>query len=385
MRLVTHLLIVGVGIFLARTALAEPYSSCFPSPSCETVQGPADTADAPTTCRKGETYIKLTAGSGNCATGVNNALCLCTADNTWTAVGSAGVGTATLSSNSLLANQTAFATTGIIFEGTTADANETLLTVTDPTADRTLTLPDVTGSVVVQGSTDSLSSNALGAAGIEGIKTTNGGLMFEGATADANEGYLTVTDPTADRTWTLPDVTGTIVTTGDTASVTATMVANITRSIPLPIGSWVPCAGQGIWTTDGVDNKPNLTVNPTGVLGITYDATGGSVDTGTICNSFVVPADYISGGAFKARLVEGSATVTQVETFSCAISVDGATLGAANAGNIANQTAVQTVTSTPAGTWAAGASIQVACSQGNATADDAVTFLAIEGQYTASE
>jgi hypothetical protein len=36
----------------------------------------------------------------------------------------------------------------IIFEGSTADANETTLTVTDPTADRTVTIPDKTGTLV---------------------------------------------------------------------------------------------------------------------------------------------------------------------------------------------------------------------------------------------
>jgi hypothetical protein len=50
-------------------------------------------------------------------------------------------------------------------------------------------------------------------------------IIFEGATDDAYETTLTVTDPTADRTITLPNVTGTVVTTGDTATVTATMLA----------------------------------------------------------------------------------------------------------------------------------------------------------------
>ena len=41
-------------------------------------------------------------------------------------------------------------TTGnIVFEGATADANETTLAVTDPSADRTITLPDATGTVVL--------------------------------------------------------------------------------------------------------------------------------------------------------------------------------------------------------------------------------------------
>lgn len=37
----------------------------------------------------------------------------------------------------------------IVFEGSTADANETTLTVTDPTADRTITLPDASGTVIL--------------------------------------------------------------------------------------------------------------------------------------------------------------------------------------------------------------------------------------------
>ena len=50
-------------------------------------------------------------------------------------------------------------------------------------------------------------------------------LTFEGATDDAYETTVTVTDPTADRTITIPNVTGTVVTTGDTGTVTATMLA----------------------------------------------------------------------------------------------------------------------------------------------------------------
>ena len=53
-------------------------------------------------------------------------------------------------------------------------------------------------------------------------------IVFEGSTDNAHETTLTVTDPTADRTITLPNVTGTVVTTGDTGSITGTMIANDT-------------------------------------------------------------------------------------------------------------------------------------------------------------
>lgn len=55
---------------------------------------------------------------------------------------------------------------------------------------------------------------------------TNGTLVFEGSSADDYETTLTVTDPTADRTITLPNVTGTVVTTGDTGTVATGMIAD---------------------------------------------------------------------------------------------------------------------------------------------------------------
>jgi hypothetical protein len=57
------------------------------------------------------------------------------------------------------------------------------------------------------------------------------GVVFEGATADEYETTLTVTDPTADRTITLPNVSGTVITTGDTATVSNTMLANSSITI----------------------------------------------------------------------------------------------------------------------------------------------------------
>ena len=58
--------------------------------------------------------------------------------------------------------------------------------------------------------------------------TTAGTIIFEGATNDAFETTVTVADPTADRTITIPNVTGTLVTTGDTGSISSGMFASST-------------------------------------------------------------------------------------------------------------------------------------------------------------
>ena len=128
----------------------------------------------------------------------------------------------------------------ILFEGATADAHETTLAVTDPTADRTITLPDATGTVALTSditthanlteahgatgavvgttNTQTLTNKTLTSPVITGAVFNDGSVVFEGATADAHETTLAVTDPTADRTITLPDATGTVALTNNKLS-----------------------------------------------------------------------------------------------------------------------------------------------------------------------
>jgi len=62
----------------------------------------------------------------------------------------------------------------IIFEGTTADAYETTLTVTDPTQDNTITLPNTTGTVVIANAVQTLTNKTMGdALNAGGFKITN--------------------------------------------------------------------------------------------------------------------------------------------------------------------------------------------------------------------
>ncbi|MFZ1719947.1 MAG: hypothetical protein WAU28_01175, partial [Candidatus Moraniibacteriota bacterium] len=56
-------------------------------------------------------------------------------------------------------------------------------------------------------------------------------ISFEGLSADNFETTLAVVDPTADNTITFPNVTGTVITTGDTGTVTGTMIANDTVAL----------------------------------------------------------------------------------------------------------------------------------------------------------
>jgi hypothetical protein len=78
----------------------------------------------------------------------------------------------------------------IAFEGSTADANETKLTVVDPTADRTVTLPDATGHVAVF-ATASPAAITDGTSGQALVTDGNGQLSF---TTISGGSSLTVQD-----------------------------------------------------------------------------------------------------------------------------------------------------------------------------------------------
>jgi len=63
-------------------------------------------------------------------------------------------------------------TNSFTFEGTTSDNFETTLTVIDPTADRTVSLPNESGTVVLQDSTDTLTNKTITNATIDGATGT---------------------------------------------------------------------------------------------------------------------------------------------------------------------------------------------------------------------
>jgi hypothetical protein len=97
------------------------------------------------------------------------------------------------------ASKNILAPAGIIFEGT-ADAHETTLSVVDPTADRTITLPNTSGTVITTGNLSDITN----------IGVFSSTITMEGSTANDFELTLSAGDPTADRTITFPDETGTV-------------------------------------------------------------------------------------------------------------------------------------------------------------------------------
>lgn len=109
----------------------------------------------------------------------------------------------------------------ICFEGPTDDGFEACLTVTDPTADRVVTIPNTSDATLFL---STLATNAVDIA--NSIWAASNAFVFEGATADAFETTLSPADPVADATVTLPNVAGALTIQGlIAAGATETLVA----------------------------------------------------------------------------------------------------------------------------------------------------------------
>ena len=212
----------------------------------------------------------------------------------------------------------------ITFEGSTENNFETTFSITDPTADRTVTFQDATGTVVLRDSTDTLTNKTLtsptlttpnigvasgtsliltGDLTVQGTTTTidsttiavKTAFVFEGTTTNDFETTLTVTDPTDDRTLTLPDATDTLVgrATTDTltnktlgsAVATTALTLNATAELRLAdtdsthyVGFKAPgtVSTNKIWTLPAADGTSGqvLTTNGSGVFSFSTPAAG---------------------------------------------------------------------------------------------------------------
>ena len=150
---------------------------------------------------------------------------------------------------------------------------------------------------------------------------TGSSVIFEGATTDSYQLTIVSTDPTADRTITVPDVSGNMITSGDTGTVTNTMLAGsiandklsnsaITiNGTPVSLGGSISIAGDiegvvaGTALTGGgtsgtvtlnVDTTIVATTNNTLTLSNKTIALGSNTVSGTIAefNSALTDADF---------------------------------------------------------------------------------------------
>jgi len=119
-------------------------------------------------------------------------------------------------------------TNSFTFEGSTADAYETVLGVVDPTADRTISLPDATGTIVLKDTTDTLTNKTINLSSNTLTGTT---AQFNTALSDGSFATLAGTETLTNKTLTSP-IISTISNTGTLTLPTSTGTVALTSDIP---------------------------------------------------------------------------------------------------------------------------------------------------------
>jgi hypothetical protein len=134
-----------------------------------------------------------------------------------------------------------------------------------------------------------------------------GSLVFEGSTANDYETTLAVTDPTADRTITFPDVSGAVVTTGDTGTVTSTMIADGTVvNADINASAAIAYSKLASLTAGNIvlGNASNIATS----TAVTGDVTINSSGVTAISSGVIVNADINASAAISGSKIQGATT-----------------------------------------------------------------------------
>ena len=220
-------------------------------------------------------------------------------------------------------NSIAISNSGIVFEGPTADGNETTITAAEPTGDRSIVFPNESGTILTTGSSiansnlanssvtvggtpialgasattitglTSLTSTSLIATTLyagtaesaNGITIGSSGIVFEGATADSYETTVSATDATADRAILFPNAAGTIA---------------LLETLSVAGGSGLTYnSGTGQFGTSSIPNSQ--LANSTITIGSASIALGGSQSTFTGLTSITSSAVVTDDSGLRIR------------------------------------------------------------------------------------
>jgi hypothetical protein len=155
----------------------------------------------------------------------------------------------------------------------------------------------VSGDLTVGGTTTQVNTVTMNAANA---------LIFEGATADDYETTLTITDPTADRTITLPNETGTIHTSG--GSIVIPNAANIGSAGD---ADSIAIAANGVVTFSQIPVMPANSILESYMAANSVDSDSyvdGSIDEVHMSANSIDSDSYVDGSIDTAHYADDSIT-----------------------------------------------------------------------------
>ena len=139
-------------------------------------------------------------------------------------------------------------------------------------------------------------------------------IIFEGSTDNDNETTVQVVDPSADRTITIPDETGTLMTTGGTGNVTTAMLAdNSVTAAKIAAGAvgTSEIADGSIATADIADDAITSAKIADNAI-ITALIVDAAVTSAKIADGTIVAQDLADGAVNSAKILDGTIATADI-------------------------------------------------------------------------
>ena len=252
----------------------------------------------------------------------------------------------------------------IVFEGATADAFETTLTVVDPTQDNTITLPNTTGTVVIVDAVQTLTNKTLTSPTISGTPVITGlssaGMVSTSATpkdyVDSILGSATAASTSAASAATSASSAATsassaatsasaALTSANSASTSATNAATsaasaLTSQTAAATSATSAAASATAAATSATSASVSATAAATSATSAAASATTAAASVASILSAATSASNSASAAATSATSAAASQTAAATSAASAATSATAAATSASSA--LTSQTAAAT-------------------------------------------
>ena len=256
--------------------------------------------------------------------------------------------------------------TSIVFEGSTADAYETTLTVVDPTQDNTITLPNTTGTVVIVDATQTLTNKTLTSPTISGSPVITG-LSSAGMVASSA---------------TPKDYVDSILGSATAAATSAASAATSAASAATSASSAATSASNALTSANSA--ATSATAAATSATSAAASATAAATSATSAAASATTASNSAAAAATSATSASNSATASATSASAAATSATSAAASATSAANSASAAATSATSAAASATAAATSAASAATSATSAAASAASAAAVLAGAIQAS-